>query len=268
MSNTMFYFQGEPNSNSLGYGSYITSPTTQGETTDLVALQNEVIGRLVGLARALYADEAYADTHEIMIVGLKEVVLTENSSVSKFHEIIEELKKNKLLLTPDCAMCGMCTRTHDYQMESFWNDTKETRSLKFLLLLGLQTLATFAHESMLLGKENKKINDFFYKGMFAFGEDWSFEYLLPVLKELGAMIFCGMELSQSETIKQLYSILKGETVQKQQQTFHWESPESVGIFLALLALGKEVSISKSLPPFLCEQTLMELKEHFSIQIME
>lgn len=191
MSNQMFCFQCEQ---TAGCNACTGARGVCGKSSEVSALLDQLTGKLVGLARAYYADEAYADTHGVMIRGLFAAVTNVNFDPVAIQKLCDEVSNAKLLLTPDCAICGACTRTQDYNLEELHHAPEDIRSLKSLILYGLRGMAAYAFHAMLLGYEDEDIYKFFYKGLFAIGEDWGIEELLPIALELGEVNYKCMEL--------------------------------------------------------------------------
>lgn len=79
-------------------------------------------------------------------------------------------------------------------MENIWNAKENIRSLKLLILFGARSMAAYAHHAMVLGYTDEDINRFFAKALFAIGEDWDTEDLLPVAMEVSEKTLKCMEL--------------------------------------------------------------------------
>lgn len=91
--------------------------------------------------------------------------------------------------------CFQCERTVDYDMEYLWNADEDIRSLKSLILFGIRGVAAYAYHAAVLGYESEKVNEFFYKALFAIGmDDWEMEELLPIVMEVGEVNLVCMEL--------------------------------------------------------------------------
>lgn len=87
---------------------------------------------------------------------------------------------------PGCAACAAaCGRTGDYDMAQLWDAQEDIRSLKSLILFGVRGMAAYAHHAMVLGYADETVNRFFAKALFAVGEDWDMEQLLPIVMEVG-----------------------------------------------------------------------------------
>ena len=91
--------------------------------------------------------------------------------------------------TAGCSGCtgnaGVCGRTDDYDMQSLWTTQEDTHSLKSLILFGVRGMAAYAHHAIVLGYTDEEVNRFFAKALFAIGEDWGMDELLPVVMEVG-----------------------------------------------------------------------------------
>ena len=55
-------------------------------------------------------------------------------------------------------------------------------------------MAAYAYHALVLGYTDDEVNNFFYKGMFAIGEDWGMDKLLPLVIETGQVNLKCMEL--------------------------------------------------------------------------
>ena len=99
---------------------------------------------------------------------------------------IETVRREKAALVPGCSACASpCGRTEEYDMNRLWEDNEDIRSLKSLILFGLRGMAAYAYHAMVLGYTDEEVNRFFYEGLFALGEDWGMEELLPVVMKVG-----------------------------------------------------------------------------------
>ena len=243
--------------------SFLSERSFYERSEEIAALQEELEGRLVGLARGLYADEAFADTHKEMIGGLFASIPTEPFFPDFIKMTLEQVKEAKLLLTPHCAMCGACSRTHDYSMKIMLKNDANTRSFKTLLLFGLQGLSYYCYRLMALGYEDKTTNDFFYKGMFAIGEDWSEEEYMPLLQEL--ITLCSRCLSSLQTI---YGQKKKPLpLEEAKTTFFWYDPKDIFLFFALLQNGEKHFSFGELPSYLSTEVLSKLLECYSLSLL-
>lgn len=166
-----------------------------GKQADTANLQDELTGALVGLARAADGNEPTPSTDLAMLEGLFTTITNVNFDNEAILRQIEVTKKAKEALIPNCACCAShCVRNDDYDMNELWNADEDVRSLKSLILFGLRGMAAYAYHALMLGYSDKEVNNFFYKGMFAIGEDWGMGELLPLVIETGKVNLKCMEL--------------------------------------------------------------------------
>ena len=158
-----------------------------GKTANVAKLQDELTGALVGLSRA--ADNA-PDVNEgtwcLMIEGLFTTVTNVSFNEKTLRELIDRVHREKARLVPDCSVCACsCGRTDDYDMAQLWNAQEDIRSLKSLILFGVRGMAAYSHHAMVLGYSDEEVNRFLARALFAVGEDWGMEELLPIVMEVG-----------------------------------------------------------------------------------
>ena len=184
MDNKMFCFQCEQTAGCTGCTG---RAGVCGKTSDVAKLQDQLTGALVGLAHALdNAPEVNEGTWQLIIEGLFTTVTNVSFNEKTLCELIERVHEEKESLLPGCAVCSStCGRTDDYDMEKVWNAQEDIRSLKSLILFGIRGMAAYAHHAMVLGYTDEEVNRFFAKALFAIGEDWGMDELLPIVMEVG-----------------------------------------------------------------------------------
>ena len=184
MEHKMFCFQCEQTASCTGC---IGKAGVCGKTADVAQLQDELTGALVGLSRATDGGmQATPEMWRLMIEGLFTTVTNVNFNENTIRELIGRVHAEKARLAPDCAGCAApCGRTSDYDMNLLWSADEDIRSLKSLVLFGVRGMAAYAHHAMVLGYTDDEVNRFFAKALFAIGEDWGMEELLPIVMEVG-----------------------------------------------------------------------------------
>ncbi len=166
-----------------------------GKSADTAVLQDQLTGALVGLARSVDGNEPTASTNRAMIEGLFATITNVSFDSEAIRRLIDTVHSEKSALVPQCACCSShCVRNDDYDMNRLWNDNEDVRSLKSLILFGLRGMAAYAYHALVLGYTDEEVNHFFYKGMFAIGEDWGMDELLPIVMETGKVNLKCMEL--------------------------------------------------------------------------
>lgn len=199
MGNKMFCFQCEQTAGCTGC---MGNAGVCGKTADVAQLQDELTGALIGLARATdNAPDVNEGTWRLMIEGLFTTVTNVSFNEKTLRELIDRVHAEKARLVPDCSDCAApCGRAADYDMARLWNAQEDIRSLKSLILFGVRGMAAYAHHALVLGYTDDAVNDFFAKALFAVGEDWGMEELLPIVMEVGEKnLKCMALLDQANT---------------------------------------------------------------------
>ena len=184
MDHKMFCFQCEQTAGCVGCTG---KAGVCGKTAEVAELQDELTGALIGLARATDGDTPVnADTWRLMIEGLFTTVTNVSFNEKTIRELIEQVHAERERLAPKGSGCGSrCGRNDDYDMNLLWNAQEDIRSLKSLILFGVRGMAAYAHHAMVLGYTDDAVNRFFAKALFAVGEDWGMDELLPIVMEVG-----------------------------------------------------------------------------------
>ena len=184
MDNRMFCFQCEQ---TAGCAGCTGKAGVCGKTAEVAELQDQLTGALIGLSRAVdNAPDTNEGTWRLMIEGLFTTVTNVSFNEKTIRELIDRVHEEKARLVPGCSGCGSrCGRNDDYDMNLLWNAQEDIRSLKSLILFGVRGMAAYAHHAMMLGYADKEVNRFFAKALFAVGEDWDMDALLPIVMEVG-----------------------------------------------------------------------------------
>ena len=196
--NNMFCFQCEQ---TAGCGGCTGNIGVCGKNADVAKLQDELVGALIGLARASDGHQTRSSTHKAMIEGLFTTLTNVNFNEKTILSQIETVRHERDLLIPGCSACASpCGRNDEYDISRLWTDDEDIRSLKSLILFGLKGVAAYAYHALVLGYSDEDVNNFFYEGLFAVGEDWDMEQLLPVVMKVGeANLKCMALLDKANT---------------------------------------------------------------------
>lgn len=183
MSNNMLCFQCEQ---TAGCGGCTGEVGVCGKSADVAKLQDELTGALIGLARASDGHQPTSSTHKAMIEGLFTTLTNVNFNEETILSQIKTVRQEREALIPGCSGCASpCGRNDEYDMIRLWTDDEDIRSLKSLILFGLKGVAAYAYHALVLGYSDEEVNNFFYEGLFAVGEDWDMEQILPVVMKVG-----------------------------------------------------------------------------------
>lgn len=183
-NNEMFCFQCEQTAGCTGC---MGKAGVCGKSAATAKLQDELTGALVGLARATDGGAYVSDsTWKVTIEGLFATVTNVSFNDETLQVLIDRVHVEKHTVVPQCSACGApCSRTDDYDMKMLWEADEDIRSLKSLILFGIRGMAAYAYHAMVLGYTDEALKKFFFKALFAVGEDWGMEELLPVVMEVG-----------------------------------------------------------------------------------
>ena len=183
MNHSMFCYQCEQTAGCTGC---VGKAGVCGKSAEVAKRQDQLTGALIGLARAADTNVPTASTHRAVIEGLFTTLTNVNFNEETVCQQIDTVRREKALLTPNCGACACpCGRTDEYDMNLLWEANEDIRSLKSLILFGLRGMAAYAYHAMVLGYTDEEVNRFFYEGLFAIGEDWGMEELLPIVMKVG-----------------------------------------------------------------------------------
>ena len=191
MSNHMFCFQCEQTAVCSGCTGKVG---VCGKNAAAAKLQDELTGALIGLARAFDGRQPTASACKAMIEGLFTTLTNVNFNEETILAQIETVRREREALIPGCGCKSPFGRNDEYDMTGLWTDHEDIRSLKSLILFGLKGMAAYAYHALVLGYSDEEVNHFFFRGLFAVGEDWDVEQLLPVVMKVGEVNLKCMEL--------------------------------------------------------------------------
>lgn len=184
----MFCFQCEQTARGTGgIGCHYKSGIC-GKKAATALLQDELTGALIGLARAAETKTPPSAVTKVLLDGLFTTVTNVNFDDAAI--------KTQIMLVRDAAASLGGLQQNEYAVAQVWNNADENiRSLKSLLLFGMRGMAAYAHHALTLGYSDSAVDDFFYKGLRAVGDDTlSVNELLPLVLECGQANLKCMEL--------------------------------------------------------------------------
>ena len=152
---------------------------------EVLYLRDRLIGALIGLVRATFGStHPTEDTWRLLIRGLSAAASGENTDARKLNALIDEVHMEKAKLVPSCAHCASpCGRNDDYDMNKLREADAEVCALKNRILFALGDRAAHAVRTDDQSKQDEETGRFAAKALFAVGEDWDTELLLPIVKE-------------------------------------------------------------------------------------
>ena len=173
-----------------------------GKDAAVAALQDELTGALIGLAKACGNNPKTENTDRIIIEGLFTTVTNVNFNAETLTAMIQAVNEEKTKVVPNCSSCmSPCGNTSNYDMKNLWNEPDEDiRSLKSLILFGIRGMAAYSYHAMVLGYTDETVNSFFYKALSFISYDLEMEHLLPFVLEVGEVnLKCMALLDQANT---------------------------------------------------------------------
>ncbi|MEA5012141.1 MAG: hydroxylamine reductase [Angelakisella sp.] len=156
-----------------------------GKKSDTANFQDELTGAIIGLARAVHVGSATKLSDELVMKGLFTTITNVNFYNQTINKLAAEIKAEKENITKDIE---------DYDVKQIWEDNEDVRSLKSLILFGLRGMAAYAYHAFVLGFTDEEVTSFFYEGLYAIGEDYNMEQLLPLVLKTGEANYKCMEL--------------------------------------------------------------------------
>lgn len=194
MNQQMFCFQCEQ---TAGCSGCTGKAGVCGKNADVAILQDELTGALIGLAGVADGRQMSEPVHKVMIEGLFTTLTNVNFNEKTILDQIEKVRRERTKLIPGGSGCG---KNEEYDMTRLWTDDEDIRSLKSLILFGLKGVAAYAYHAMVLGYSDEEVNNFFYEGLSAVGEDRDMEMLLPVVMKVGEInLKCMALLDKADT---------------------------------------------------------------------
>ena len=114
MEHKMFCFQCEQ---TAGCSGCTGNAGVCGKSSATAALQDELTGALIGLAKACGNNPRTEDTTHILIEGLFTTITNVNFNDETLREMIAKVHAEKERVVPNCATCASpCGNTSDYYM--------------------------------------------------------------------------------------------------------------------------------------------------------
>ena len=163
-----------------------TATILQGQ--EILALQDELTGALIGLARSCGNNLKTENTDEIIVEGLVHTITNSNIGTTSLKAMIEKVREEKDTVAPDCAVCAApCGNTSEYDVSNIWKHEADVRGVETAILFGIREMAAIIYPAVVMGKMDAEVNVFFYKALCMISYGMSKEDLFPVVLELGAM---------------------------------------------------------------------------------
>ena len=139
---------------------------------DAQLLRDQLLGALIGLARATTSEPKSEDTDDVLNAGLR-LAAKQDAPEERLRRMIDIVHTEKHRIAPNCATCAMpCGNTADYDLARFYAAPQSVRALKQRLFAALFRLAQRPDEAQQYA---------IYQGLFTLAEDWDEALLTPVV---------------------------------------------------------------------------------------
>ena len=148
-----------------------------GKKADTSNYQDELVGALVGLARAARMGRRTQKTDELVMKGLFTTITNVNFNDVTIKKMKTEIEQEKGRINSE--------KYEDFDMKNIWDGHEDIRSLKSLILFGIKGMAAYAYHAYALGKTDEEVNSFFYDALYAIGEEKTAEELLALVLKTG-----------------------------------------------------------------------------------
>lgn len=172
--NEMFCFQCQQTAHNTGCEGKVG---VCGKKSDNANAQDEVMGALIGLARASKSGNPTEKTTELILKGLFTTITNVNFNLETVKKMKTEIEKEKGRVNSE--------KFEDYDMNEIWDGHEDIRSLKSLVLFGLKGMGAYAYHAFILGKTSKTVNEFFYTALYELGEKGNADSLLSLVLDTG-----------------------------------------------------------------------------------
>ncbi len=205
MDQKMFCYQCEQ---TAGCAGCTGSTGVCGKTAETARLQDQLVGAMIGLARAAEGVECPGDrVYRTVIEGLFTTLTNVSFDDDAIRAQIEKThrEKERLLAAPvkksagprekaagesgaaENAACAAASvqDTDDYNLGLLWDMDPDIRSLKSLILFGLKGMAAYAYHALMLGASDETVNQFFLTGLREIAKDGTVESLLSTVLKVG-----------------------------------------------------------------------------------
>lgn len=156
-----------------------------GKKSDTANFQDDLTGAMIGLSRAVKSGKATKTSDELILKGLFTTITNVNFYNDTIKRLIDDINNEKEKITAN---------TDNYNVRNIWDDNEDIRSLKSLILFGIRGMAAYAYHAFVLGFTDEEVTAFFYEALYAIGENYGMDELLPLVLKTGEVNYKCMEM--------------------------------------------------------------------------
>jgi len=169
----MFCFQCEQTAKGAG----CTAGGVCGKSVPTALAQDELTAAMVNLASAVLKKGATKRTDELVVDGLFTTITNVNFDEATVKKLADEVKAETKKLGGE----------ETFKPESLFHGDTDATSLRSTLIFGMRGMAAYAHHARVLGKIDKDVNAWFYKGLNACAQNHTAEEWLNLIMEFGGV---------------------------------------------------------------------------------
>lgn len=154
-------------------------------TQQIIVLQDQLLGEVIGLARASEGNEDLisSQTDEILIRGL---VLTSSMDAEEIQQQIGRVREEKQRIVPNCFECAApCGRTAAYDIMCLGQSEDQINMLKTALILCLRSIAAEQRPAQM----QNEVKAFLYNTLVLIGMDMEQPAALISALETGSRLY-------------------------------------------------------------------------------
>ena len=160
-----------------------------GKKSDTAKAQDELIGALIGLAKAAECGTPTDSTDRLVLKGLFTTITNVSFNTKTVNELTAQVEEEKR------KICK--SKVDNYDLSRLWEASDDIRSLKSLILFGIKGMAAYAYHALALGKTDSEVNSFFYTALRAIEGESDPDKLLGLVLKTGEVNFRCMALLDS-----------------------------------------------------------------------
>jgi len=138
---------------------------------------DELICGLIGLARAAKGRSFGRTADELMMRGLFATLTNVDFDEARIEEYRQQVETEKERLGGAA----------DFNPDTLFHGDRDLVSLRSTLLFGLKGMAAYAWHAHALGKDDREVTEWFYRGLQAIGEEHTVDEWLALIMEFGQM---------------------------------------------------------------------------------
>ncbi|MHC1786546.1 MAG: hydroxylamine reductase [Christensenellales bacterium] len=185
---TMFCYQCEQTVKGTGCTGRMGACGKEMQTS---ALQDQLTGALIGLARATAGKVPEQATTDLVLAGLFTTITNVSFNNDTLRPLIQRVRD-------EAARYG---GGQDYDMDLLWTAPDEDlRSLKSLILFGLRGVAAYAYHAMVQGYRDPRVDAFFYEALRQIADEGDKDKLLKGVLKVGEInLLCMALLDRANT---------------------------------------------------------------------